>query len=978
MPAPFKQLTREQFAALLDKIELKRRINAVHMHHTWRPNHSQYDKSDGHKTILGMYLYHTQVKKWQDIAQHITIAPDGTIWSGRNWNLPPVSASGHNGNSVAGPFMFEIIGDFDEGGDRFEGEQRKTVLEVIARVQKKWGLAPETLKFHNAMSSKSCPGSAVRYDEFIDEVRVLRQQLDEPAPTPRAATRTPKPPFAPDAQEINQIVEDAIDALGREIPPATDPADAEHSYQDVDDTATPLATPLATPSSSPGRPAARASGLGPQMLAALRPHLINLNLGKFSSDGEWKTERGDVDAIFDQHLGRALQEAAKRNEPLRIVFFAHGGLVKESTGLEIAYKQLDWWRKNNIYPIYFVWETGLFETIGQLLTRSQQGTRNFISDHISDPLLEKAARALQGPRIWGGMKLAAEYASATADAANGEGGARYAAIKLKAFCDANKKVELHAVGHSAGSIFHAHFLAAAGELKAPSFKTAHFLAPAIEVDVFKKLLMPRVGPGKGVDHLSVFTMARDYERDDHCAQVYRKSLLYLVYHALEREPETAILGLEQSLRADAEMKALFGLDSTKLAAAELVLSVSAIGKGKSASTATTHGGFDDDGATMNSVMRRILGKADADRIVEYPVARGGARAFDSWSDQVDWPQRISDSIPPAASQQTRPQPSQQSIAPGGRAAGSGRKRALCIGINQYSAAPLNGCVADAEEWARTFTQLGFATTLLRDAEATRDTIINQLDELVRSSAAGDVVAFQFAGHGTQFPDNDGDEAPEDTPDKDEALCPFDYAAGAYVIDDDLREIFARLGDGVNLTVFTDCCHSGTISRFAVGADPSHGAPGGDQRARFLPASDAMQQMHRQFREQKGGARAVSPGRQAMKNIAFSACRSEQVAWESGGHGDFTVRAIRILRGGIDGLSNEQFAQRMLVEFGVGARQEPQLDCPDHAAARGLLQPLSANGGAPSGIAATPEAALSRQMKAETIQTLQGLIQRLRG
>src|SRR4029434_2279086 len=154
MPPPFKQINREEFAALLDRFAFTRIMNALHMHDTWRPNHSQYDKNDGHRTILGMYSHHTVNNGWQDIAQHITIAPDGTIWLGRNWNLPPASAAGHNGNSHMGPFMFEIIGDFDRGRDPFEGEQRKTVLEVIARVQLRFKLAPETLRFHNAMSPK--------------------------------------------------------------------------------------------------------------------------------------------------------------------------------------------------------------------------------------------------------------------------------------------------------------------------------------------------------------------------------------------------------------------------------------------------------------------------------------------------------------------------------------------------------------------------------------------------------------------------------------------------------------------------------------------------------------------------------------------------------------------------------------------------------------------------------------------------------
>src|SRR5690606_31766066 len=100
---------------------------------------------------------------WQDIAQHITIAPDGSIWLGRNWNLPPASAAGHNGNLQAGPFMFEIIGNFDRGFDKLEGAQLATVIEVTARVERRFGLGPASLQFHNTMSKKSCPGTGVDY-----------------------------------------------------------------------------------------------------------------------------------------------------------------------------------------------------------------------------------------------------------------------------------------------------------------------------------------------------------------------------------------------------------------------------------------------------------------------------------------------------------------------------------------------------------------------------------------------------------------------------------------------------------------------------------------------------------------------------------------------------------------------------------------------------------------------------------------------
>ena len=45
---------------------------------------------------------------------------------------PPASAAGHNGSAMSHPFMFELIGDFDIGRDRFEDPQRQAALEVVA------------------------------------------------------------------------------------------------------------------------------------------------------------------------------------------------------------------------------------------------------------------------------------------------------------------------------------------------------------------------------------------------------------------------------------------------------------------------------------------------------------------------------------------------------------------------------------------------------------------------------------------------------------------------------------------------------------------------------------------------------------------------------------------------------------------------------------------------------------------------------
>src|SRR5262249_4921141 len=170
--------------------------------------------------------------------------------------------------------------------------------------------------------------------------------------------------------------------------------------------------------------------------------------------------------------------------------------------------------------------------------------------------------------------------------------------------------------------------------------------------------------------------------------------------------------------------------------------------------------------------------------------------------------------------------------------------------------PLAGCVADARDWAHALETLGFSTALLLDDAATRSRILDELRALLAASQPGDVLAFQFAGHGTEVDDLDGDEVDGTNGPRDEALCPYDIAQGAFVIDDDLAEVFAAIPEGVNVTCFIDCCHSGTIPRLMVGSPAADGSR--DVRARFLPATSEMQASHRRFRERLGATRGRAP------------------------------------------------------------------------------------------------------------------------
>src|SRR5699024_8578928 len=123
-------------------------------------------------------------------------------------------------------FMFEMVGDFDQGRDPFDGAQKDTALRVVAAVRQRFQLATDTLRFHNMMSSKSCPGSALDYAAILAEVDAIKQQ-----PVVRAAaTRRSAGVRAPFPQEPDQFVADAIAAITSNVSDMTEPGDAELAH----------------------------------------------------------------------------------------------------------------------------------------------------------------------------------------------------------------------------------------------------------------------------------------------------------------------------------------------------------------------------------------------------------------------------------------------------------------------------------------------------------------------------------------------------------------------------------------------------------------------------------------------------------------------------------------------------------------------------------------------------------------------------
>lgn len=146
------------------------------------------------------------------------------------------------------------------------------------------------------------------------------------------------------------------------------------------------------------------------------------------------------------------------------------------------------------------------------------------------------------------------------------------------------------------------------------------------------------------------------------------------------------------------------------------------------------------------------------------------------------------------------------------------KWALMVGVNDYVAPnipDLRGCENDVKLMQMVLTQkFGFPEKNIRtilSRDATKKRILEEFDNwLVKQAKPGDVVVFHFSGHGSQAPDDNGDE--EDR--LDETLCPTNIRTSAAfddIRDDEFGKAIDKLKAG-SVTIIMDCCHSGTGTR----------------------------------------------------------------------------------------------------------------------------------------------------------------------
>ena len=375
----------------------------------------------------------------------------------------------------------------------------------------------------------------------------------------------------------------------------------------------------------------------------VKPHTVSIgNNGRLRTHGEYGTSADEVEALFKKTIPGV---TAKWKGPKRILLYAHGGLVSESSAVQRTADYRSALLDSEVYPISFIWKTDYWSTLTNILqdavrSRRPEGAldsaKDFMLDRLDD-MLEPVARLATGKSQWDEMKENALLATRSK-----EGGARLALAHLAKLVQGGG-YEVHVAGHSAGSIFHAplvQLLATQGKITDGPLKgetglgipirTCTLWAPACTIDLFNATYRPLI-EARRIEHFCLFTLTDEAEQDDHCANIYHKSLLYLVSHAFEKRfyipgvPQhrgEPLLGMEAWVKAGGLEKLFDGNRVDWVRAPNLQPEGS-----PDASTARAHGGFDDDRATVKATLARILGKQKA-KTEMLPFHRSGSALRD--------------------------------------------------------------------------------------------------------------------------------------------------------------------------------------------------------------------------------------------------------------------------------------------------------------------------------------------------------------
>jgi predicted chitinase len=311
----------------------------------------------------------------------------------------------------------------------------------------------------------------------------------------------------------------------------------------------------------------------------------------------------------------------------RLVIYAHGGLNSEGDAIKRARAMGRYFLGNGCYPLFLVWKSGLLESLGNIISDKVNGgtparagsAGGWITDHISDPIVEKTIGRPFARPLWSEMKENAELA-----AEPGRGGDLLSDAIRSLASSWGEDFELHLIGHSAGSIALGRLLDNLAQKNLiPSVKSMHLYAPACTVSFANRHYAPQT---EVMQRLHLDILSDQCELDDNVALIYQKSLLYFVSNALEADVRMPILGLENVYNS--EYSSWDGASGTAEALAnwrnavetndlksrltihkeeKFVSRCVTDGESRAKSEKASHGGFDNNIEVIGKTLERITG-----------------------------------------------------------------------------------------------------------------------------------------------------------------------------------------------------------------------------------------------------------------------------------------------------------------------------------------------------------------------------------
>jgi hypothetical protein len=323
----------------------------------------------------------------------------------------------------------------------------------------------------------------------------------------------------------------------------------------------------------------------------------------------------------------------------RLVLYAHGGLNSEEESVRRIQVMAPYFQANGAYPLFFTWRTGVFESLSGIFEDIHRGVEpsgafrdvwRVVKDTVGearDRAVEVACQTAGVRAIWSQMKQNAKAALDCPQKIAGTTGKVTAekptlvllANNLARLKKALPKLEIHVVGHSAGSILLGYLFDAVRALDHPvTFDSCTLYAPACTVQFALDHFEPAMAPG-GVlrkQDFHVELLSDERELGDTVGP-YGKSLLYLVSRALEDQHKTPILGManawdpsKRSAWSDdpAIQRGLKGWQTfwgTVRAPREVT--EPQVSNGVAAIPAA-HGAFDNDVAVVTRTIERISGR----------------------------------------------------------------------------------------------------------------------------------------------------------------------------------------------------------------------------------------------------------------------------------------------------------------------------------------------------------------------------------